>query len=587
MKRNKICPVTLSEAMKDIRNGCSYRKAAEKYHLPKSTICKYFQMNKDYGLNDKTVELLKNDVKQIFEEYEEVQLCEYLKKAAYLHMGLDSKQVRDLAYQFAIAKKKERIPASWHKHKTAGIGWLRCFRQRYTELSLRKPESTSLARATSFNRANVSNFFDNLEKVMKKHNFPPDSVYNVDETGVSTVHQPRKVLAPKKIRQLGKLTSGERGTNNTMIACINAVGNTIPPLIIFPRVYFKDHMLKGAPPGSIGAANQSGWSTEAIFLQYLDHFIKHAKPTKERPVLLTMDNHESHISIEMIDKATDNGIVLLTLPPHTSNKLQALDRCVFGPFKSQYNKAADRWMLNHPGKPISIYDVAEIIGEAYSLSFTPKNIIKSFEATGIYPVNRDIFNDEDFVCSYVTDRPQPTAADNLVHQTDLEPLIENLDTPQEKALSDIPTNQKQPHVEVPAASRENNQIEAECAGRCEPNENLKNAAILPTPETIRPFHKAETRKLNQRGRKQGKTRILTDTPEKTSIRNEALIKKEKKRKNAAKIVKKSAPKKKPELIDLISKPGPSTRKISPNKTISVLEEQHLSIVMCVYLSIYC
>ncbi|RVE45425.1 hypothetical protein evm_009943 [Chilo suppressalis] len=53
VKRNKICPVTLSAAMKDIRNGCSNRKAAEKYHLPKSTICKYFQLNKDYDLNDK------------------------------------------------------------------------------------------------------------------------------------------------------------------------------------------------------------------------------------------------------------------------------------------------------------------------------------------------------------------------------------------------------------------------------------------------------------------------------------------------------------------------------------------------------
>lgn len=87
-------------------------------------------------------------------------------------------------------------------------------------------------------------------------------------------------------------------------------------------------MLKGAPPGSVGEANQSGWSTEQIFRRYLDHFIAYAKPTKKRPVLLTMDNHEMHISIEIIDKASDNGIVLLTLPPHTSDNLQPLDRCV-------------------------------------------------------------------------------------------------------------------------------------------------------------------------------------------------------------------------------------------------------------------
>lgn len=223
----------------------------------------------------------------------------------------------------------------------------------------------------------------------------------MDETGITTVHKPRKVLAPKEIRHLGKLTS-ERGTNTTMIACINAVGNAVPPLFVFPRVFFKEHMLEGAPPGSIGAANQSGWSTEPIFRMFLDHFIQFVKPSKERPVLLIMDNHETHISIEIIDKARDNGITLLTLPPHTSNHLQPLDLSVFGPFKTQYNAAADRWMLNNPGKPISIYDIAKMSGEAYGLSFTPRNIVKGFEVSGIYPYNRDIFRDEDFLCSFVT-----------------------------------------------------------------------------------------------------------------------------------------------------------------------------------------
>lgn len=174
--RDKICKDALSEAIKEIRGGGSFRKVAEKYKLPKSTIFKYFQLNKNQDLDQNTVELLKNDVKKVFDEHEEIQLCQYLEKAAYLHMGLDSKQARELAYQFAVAKNKAKIPSSWHDHKMAGIGWLRCFRERYSELSLRKPEATSLARATSFNRANVSNFFDNLEKVIKKHNFPPDCI---------------------------------------------------------------------------------------------------------------------------------------------------------------------------------------------------------------------------------------------------------------------------------------------------------------------------------------------------------------------------------------------------------------------------
>ena len=47
-----------------------------------------------------------------------------------------------------------------------------------------------------------------------------------------------------------------------------------------------------------GAANPSGWMAEEIFVLYLKHFVKFARCTKERPCLLILDNHESHLSID-------------------------------------------------------------------------------------------------------------------------------------------------------------------------------------------------------------------------------------------------------------------------------------------------
>jgi hypothetical protein len=52
-----------------------------------------------------------------------------------------------------------------------------------------------------------------------------------------------------------------------MIAAINAMGNHVPPMLIFPRVHFKDHMIIGAPAGSIGGANPSGWSNEVLLVK--------------------------------------------------------------------------------------------------------------------------------------------------------------------------------------------------------------------------------------------------------------------------------------------------------------------------------
>lgn len=275
-------------------------------------------------------------VNQVFDRTEERTLVDYIKDAAQLQFGLTLKDVKILAYQFAKANGK-KYPKSWDTKKMAGDYWLRLFRQRYqNELSLRKPEATSLARSSAFNKHTVSLTFDNFKKVLSQ--CPSDinatDIWNLDETGLSTVHVPPKILAPLGVKQVGSMTSAERGTTVTMIAAINAGGGFIPPMLIFPRVNFKDFMITGAPEGSIGSANPSGWSNESMFVIFLQHFIKYAKPTKERPVILLMDNHESHISVSAIQLAKDNGVKLITLHPHTSNHMQPLDKSVFGTFKT-------------------------------------------------------------------------------------------------------------------------------------------------------------------------------------------------------------------------------------------------------------
>ena len=69
--------------------------------------------------------------------------------------------------------------------------------------------------------------------------------------------------------------------------------------------------------------------------------IHQTRCTTECKVLVILDNHESHIFLCTIDEAKANGIVLLIIPPHTSHRLQPLDKTVFGPFKASYNLAMD------------------------------------------------------------------------------------------------------------------------------------------------------------------------------------------------------------------------------------------------------
>ncbi|KAJ8930221.1 hypothetical protein NQ314_016999 [Rhamnusium bicolor] len=330
--------------------------------------------------------------------------------AAKMHYGLNLANVKKLACEYAITNKK-KYPSQWDKKKEAGDNWLRCFRNRHSaSLSLRKPEGTSLARSMSFNKETVEAFFKAYKSALAKGKFEPSRIYNVDETGITTVQHPPKILAPKGVKQIGGMTSAEKGVLVTMICCINAAGNTVPPLFVFPRANFKNHMLKGASVRAIGAANKSGWSNEDVFFKYLQHFISHVKPTIEDKVILLLDNHESHVLIPTIDLAKRSGVILVTFHPHTSHRMQPLDVCVYGPFKTYYSSAVSNSM-NTPGnagKPITIYDVAELANTAYLKAFTPSNITKRFQVSGLYPLNSDIFGEQGFLPSNVTDRTDPS-----------------------------------------------------------------------------------------------------------------------------------------------------------------------------------
>lgn len=79
---------------------------------------------------------------------------------------------------------------------------------------------------------------------------------------------------------------------------------------------------------------------------------------------------------------------------------------------------------NKPGEPLTIYNVAEIVGKSFPQAFTAANILKGFKTTGIWPFNRGIFTDADFLAASVTDRPFEDEDEHImIHQYHLHPLL--------------------------------------------------------------------------------------------------------------------------------------------------------------------
>ncbi|KAJ8909902.1 hypothetical protein NQ315_005637 [Exocentrus adspersus] len=344
-----------------LRKELSQYKAAQDYGVKRQTI----QSRIKVLLKKKTVEELlqgwddsgnesgddvsyssKYTSQQVFTTLQESDLVAYVKRCADMNYDLTYEKIRYLAYEYAKVLPSCKLPKNWHLNKIAGIDWMRGFMHRHgNEISLRKPENTSLARSMAFNKPVVENFFSRYVSVLEKYKFKPNQIWNLDETGLTTVMEPPKVVATKGKKQVANASSQERGELVTFVGIINAAGGTVPPVFVYPRMRNPEEYLGDEyPPLSLALGNKNGWMTTELFPKVIEHITDHIKCTKENKVLLILNNHECHISVNAITVCRERGIVLLTVPPHTTNKLQPLDVGVNGPFKTFLARAQHDWL---------------------------------------------------------------------------------------------------------------------------------------------------------------------------------------------------------------------------------------------------
>lgn len=387
---------TLLSVMNMVASGeISKRQAMLKFGVPRSTIAKRM---KTPDVNPENL----GRFKRVFSDDYEKELVDYATEMQNRFYGLSINDLRSLAFQLA---ERNNIDHPFDKHqKLAGIDWVQSFMKR-NKMSLRSPEPTSLARVAGFNRVQVSRFFEILKNEYIKHSYTANQVYNLDESGITTVQCPSKVIARKGSKQVGRIVSAEKGVTTTIVCAMSAAGNFVPPMFIFKRKLMNDRLMKGAPAGATGAVSDNGWIDRNLFVKYLHHFVKHVNPSESNRVIIIFDGHASHKSLEAVEFAKEHNITLITLPPHTSHKLQPLDVAFFGPLKTNYNRAIDNWMTTHHGQRVTAYDVAEIFGPAYLKTACAEKAVSGFSATGIFPYNADIFSDTDFAPSAVTEQP--------------------------------------------------------------------------------------------------------------------------------------------------------------------------------------
>lgn len=113
-----------------------------------------------------------------------------------------------------------------------------------------------------------------------------------------------------------------------------------------------------------------GWMIRELFLQVMKNFVQYPHSSKENECLFIYDNHESHLDPQVISNTKENDVIIVTIQPHCSSKLQPLSVELYKSLKTSST---------------AIYNIPGIFRDAFIQSMTPANI------TGTFPLNRNIF----------------------------------------------------------------------------------------------------------------------------------------------------------------------------------------------------
>jgi hypothetical protein len=176
----------------------------------------------------------------------------------------------------------------------------------------------------------------------------------------------------------------------TAVECISARGIALPSLIILKSVnkLLDWYNLPCLPPDWSITESPNGWTSDELGIEWLQKiFDPCTRPiTTGRYRMLILDGHSSHLTPLFDQYCTQNDIIPVCMPPHSSHLLQPLDVGVFAVLKRLYGRAVKNQMrcgVNHIDKDDFLTMYSEIRNKAYSI----QNIKSGFIGTGISPFN--------------------------------------------------------------------------------------------------------------------------------------------------------------------------------------------------------
>lgn len=127
-------------------------------------------------------------------------------------------------------------------------------------------------------------------------------------------------------------------------------------MVVFSGKNFNHALIlsEGEVPATLYGMSDSGWMDQELFATWFStHFLRHA--VSSRPIVLLLDGHSSHFTLELVQTAAQHDVVIFCLPPHTTADSQPLDTSCFGPLKTYWSKVCRDFLFSNPGCVITVF----------------------------------------------------------------------------------------------------------------------------------------------------------------------------------------------------------------------------------------
>jgi hypothetical protein len=363
-------------AISDLKNGriSTIREATRIYDIPRTTL-----RDRLKGIEYKGEQRANNHK---LTQFEEESLVKWV-------LDLDR---RGLPPRHSLVREMANHLLSQHGDQQVGEKWVYNLIQRRPEIESKFSRKYNYERAKCEDPKIIQEHFDRVRDAISKYGILPEDIYNFDETGfaMGLCTTAKVITGSDRYARPQLLQPGNREWV-TAIEATNSTGWALPSYIIFKakknvRLGWFDEL----PDDWRINISENGWTTDQIGLEWLKtHFIPHINGrTLGTYSMLILDGHGSHLTAEFDRTCTENKIIPICMPAHSSHLLQPLDVGCFAVLKRHYGQQVEQRMrlgFNHIDK----IDFLTAFPQARTVAYKAQTIRNSFAATGLVPFNPD------------------------------------------------------------------------------------------------------------------------------------------------------------------------------------------------------